>query len=135
MITINQQIKDIKEFLECSGITLAQLKHTLCYVEEFRSNDDWAFLEKAILKMEEQGLLPVTATSDSDDFLKNLKEGGTIVNSSECSDLEIATAKAFGRFFIDKDGNGYVICHARRWQTSQEDACQHPKQCACDRKH
>ena len=35
-------------------------------------------------------------------------EGGAIVSSGECSEMEIANAKATGRFSVREDGMGFV---------------------------
>lgn len=44
--------------------------------------------------------------------LKN--EGGAIVGSGDCSEMEIADANARGDFYVDKDGFGYVR-RLKRW--------------------
>jgi hypothetical protein len=35
--------------------------------------------------------------------------GAWVVGSHECSDMELAFARAEGRFFVDRDGLGYVV--------------------------
>lgn len=37
-----------------------------------------------------------------------IANGGKIVPSNECSDLEIAQARACGRMYVDKDGFGFI---------------------------
>ncbi|MCK9587968.1 MAG: hypothetical protein WC069_06405 [Candidatus Shapirobacteria bacterium] len=42
-------------------------------------------------------------------FLKQLAtNGGAIVSSNSCSEMEIADAKATDRFFVDEEGFGFV---------------------------
>jgi len=36
------------------------------------------------------------------------KEGGAIVSTGDCSEIEIANARATGRFAVDNCGYGYV---------------------------
>ena len=38
-----------------------------------------------------------------------VEDGGAIVGSRECSELEIACAQADGRMYVDDDGLGYVL--------------------------
>jgi hypothetical protein len=45
---------------------------------------------------------------EASDFLKRLREGGTIVSSNDCSADEIALALRDNRFFVDTEGFGYV---------------------------
>ena len=43
------------------------------------------------------------------DLLNKLAiDGGTIVCSSECSEMEIAIAKSCNKMYVDNDGIGYV---------------------------
>jgi len=37
-----------------------------------------------------------------------IREGGAIVSSAECSDMEIAVAQSVGRFSVDENGFGFV---------------------------
>lgn len=39
---------------------------------------------------------------------KLITDGGAIVSSNECSEMEIANAQATGRFAVDAEGFGYV---------------------------
>lgn len=36
------------------------------------------------------------------------EEGGAIVNTGACSEMEIADARSSGRYAVDEDGFGYV---------------------------
>jgi|APSaa5957512535_1039671.scaffolds.fasta_scaffold64314_2 hypothetical protein len=47
-------------------------------------------------------------------FNKLASEGGAIVSSGRCSEMEIANARARGDFFVDKDGLGYVL-RLKKW--------------------
>ena len=55
------------------------------------------------------------------EFLKKLKNGGAIVCSGECSEIEIVDARLTDRFFVDEDGFGYVLRYPV-WLKSREDA-------------
>jgi hypothetical protein len=47
------------------------------------------------------------------ELLKQLaREGGAIVTSAECSEMEITAARACGRFSVNDDGIGFVRRHA-----------------------
>jgi predicted transposase YbfD/YdcC len=41
-------------------------------------------------------------------FKKIAYEGGTIVSSAECCEIEIAQARCCGTMFVDEDGLGYI---------------------------
>ena len=41
-------------------------------------------------------------------LLEKLKEGGSIVSSNDCSQLEIAEAKACDRMHVDENGFGFI---------------------------
>lgn len=43
-----------------------------------------------------------------------VNEGGAIVTSNECSEMEIADARATGRMTVDENGIGYVRRY-REW--------------------
>jgi hypothetical protein len=43
-----------------------------------------------------------------------VNEGGAIVTTNECSEMEIADAKATGRMTVDENGIGYVRRY-REW--------------------
>lgn len=46
----------------------------------------------------------------ADEFLHRLMtNGGAIVSSNMCSDMEIADARLRGDFYVDVDGLGYVL--------------------------
>ncbi|MBL1176935.1 hypothetical protein [Pantanalinema sp. GBBB05] len=60
-------------------------------------------------------------TSNAGDFLKKVREGGAIVCSGECSEVEIANAQATNRWFVDEDGFGYVW-RTGEWLDSREKA-------------
>lgn len=56
------------------------------------------------------------------EFLKKVaNEGGAIVSSNECSEMEIVNARATDRFYVDEDGMGYVW-RIPAWLKSREDA-------------
>jgi len=46
---------------------------------------------------------------ERDRMLSLVAEGGWLVSSSRCSQMEIAFARAEGRMFVDADGLGYVV--------------------------
>ena len=47
---------------------------------------------------------------NADDLLARLvTNGGAIVSSGSCSDMEIADARVRGDFYVDADGLGYVL--------------------------
>ena len=48
-------------------------------------------------------------------FKKLAYEGGTIVSSAECSELEIAEARCCERMFVDEGGLGYI------WRPANKD--------------
>lgn len=48
-----------------------------------------------------------------------VRNGGAIVSDAECSEIEIATAKARGHHFVDKQGYGFVVRSAE-WLASRE---------------
>lgn len=50
-----------------------------------------------------------------------LAEGGALVTSSACSPMELAGARCEGRFFVDADGNGFVLRY-RQWREHAERA-------------
>lgn len=41
-------------------------------------------------------------------ILQLVKEGGAIVSSNDCHEIEIANARSCGRFAVDEDGLGFV---------------------------
>lgn len=41
-------------------------------------------------------------------MFEQLKHGGKIVSSSQCTELEIAQARACDRFYVDERGFGFV---------------------------
>ncbi len=45
-------------------------------------------------------------------------DGGAIVSSGECSEMEIANAKATGRFSVREDGMGFVR-RSKEWLALQ----------------
>jgi len=47
-----------------------------------------------------------------------ITDGGGIVSSNECSEMEIANAKATGRFAVDAECFGYVR-RTKEWLTIQ----------------
>jgi len=47
-----------------------------------------------------------------------ITDGGAIVSSNECSEMEIANAKATGRFAVDAECYGYVR-RTKEWLTIQ----------------
>lgn len=53
-------------------------------------------------------------------FLEKLRDGGAIVSSNECSELEIMDARATDRFFADDEGFGYVW-RTQKWLKTRED--------------
>jgi hypothetical protein len=59
-----------------------------------------------------------------------VKEGGAIVTSNECSEMEIADARATGRMTVDENGIGYVRRY-REWldrhKTCLQPDCQNVK--------
>lgn len=70
-------------------------------------------------------------------FLARLAtQGGVIVSSSECSEMEIADARARDDFYVDADGLGYVL-RLKRWLdlVKQRDAALHSiaQNTCCDR--
>ena len=48
-------------------------------------------------------------------FKKLAYEGGTIVSSAECSEIEIAEARCCDRMFVDEGGLGYI------WRPANKD--------------
>lgn len=61
-------------------------------------------------------------TRDADNALKALLvEGGALVTSSACSPMELAFARSEDRFFVDADGNGFVLRY-RQWREHAERA-------------
>lgn len=52
-------------------------------------------------------------------FLAKLRDGGAIVSSGKCSEIEIVNAQANGRFFVDSEGFGYVL-RSNLWLESRE---------------
>jgi hypothetical protein len=64
-------------------------------------------------------------------FEKLKKEGGCIVSSADCSELEIADARVRGDFFADENGFGYVRRlpewlqkHSRFARNAEEENCE-----------
>jgi hypothetical protein len=50
--------------------------------------------------------------------------GGAIVSSNDCSEIEIADARATSRFAVDEDGFGFVL-RSKEWldlQKAREEA-------------
>ncbi len=47
-----------------------------------------------------------------------VKEGGAIVSSGDCSEMEIADARATGRFAVRDDGMGFVL-RSKEWLALQ----------------
>lgn len=45
---------------------------------------------------------------------KLVREGGCIVSSGDCSELEIADARVRGDFYVDETGFGYVL-RMKQW--------------------
>lgn len=50
-----------------------------------------------------------------------LAEGGALVASAACSPMELAFARSEDRFFVDADGNGFVLRY-RQWREHAERA-------------
>lgn len=66
-----------------------------------------------------------------DMFEKVKTDGGCIVSSGDCCDMEIASARARGDFYVDEAGFGYVrrlnawlIKHSR-YARGATDSCEH----------
>ena len=59
--------------------------------------------------------------NNAQNFLEKLRDGGAIVSSNECSELEIANARTTDRFFVDDDGFGYVW-RTPEWLKTREEA-------------
>lgn len=53
-------------------------------------------------------------------FFYKLRDGGAIVSSNECSELEISNARTTDRFYVDNDNCGYVW-RTPEWLKSRED--------------
>jgi hypothetical protein len=49
-----------------------------------------------------------------------LKEGGCIITSDQCSELEIADAQACGRMYVRDDGIGFVRRLVTAWRPKHE---------------
>jgi hypothetical protein len=43
-----------------------------------------------------------------ENLFTHLEQGGMIVSSSECTEVEIREARAYGRFFVNEKGYGFV---------------------------
>jgi hypothetical protein len=56
-------------------------------------------------------------------FDKLIHEGGAIVSSNDCSPIEIADARATGRFAVDLDGMGFVL-RTKEWLYKAQAAVQ-----------
>lgn len=55
------------------------------------------------------------AIQTKDELLARLaKEGGCIVSSGSCSQMEIADAQARGDFYVDEQGIGFVL-RSKAW--------------------
>lgn len=53
-----------------------------------------------------------------EDMFGDLKANkGSIVSSDDCSEMEIAMARSEGRFYVDKDGFGFVRKHRKMTKT------------------
>jgi len=51
----------------------------------------------------------------ANDLLNKLvRDGGAIVSSGECSEMEISDARARGDFYVDDNSMGYVLRH-KEW--------------------
>lgn len=48
-----------------------------------------------------------------------IDERGAIVSSADCSEMELAFARKEGRFYVDKDGFGFVL-RMRLWRENAE---------------
>lgn len=59
------------------------------------------------------------------------REGGAIVSSNECTPIEIADARATGRFAADEHGFGYVR-RTREWLALQKARFEFQTQAAAD---
>jgi hypothetical protein len=44
----------------------------------------------------------------ADEFLKNLQDGGAIISAEDCSDEDLAEARAEDRIYETPDGAAYV---------------------------
>jgi len=47
------------------------------------------------------------------------REGGALVSSNDCSDIELADAKCTGRFSVNDDGHGFVL-RSSEWLALQK---------------
>jgi hypothetical protein len=47
------------------------------------------------------------------------RDGGALVSSNDCSEIELADAKSTGRFAVDDDGFGFVL-RAKEWLALQK---------------
>lgn len=66
---------------------------------------------------------------NADELIQKLVEqGGAIVSSGDCSEMEIADARARGDFYVDENGMGFVL-RLRRWleRVHQQDGYMQPK--------
>jgi hypothetical protein len=57
----------------------------------------------------------------SQEILDRLANGGALVRSNECSDIEITHARIGNRFFVRDDGYAYVL-RTSEWLESREKA-------------
>jgi hypothetical protein len=49
-----------------------------------------------------------TTENNFNELFQKLKNGGKIVSSASCTELEIAQAKACGRIYVDEQGYGFI---------------------------